>query len=205
MKHELIKSNNQYSKERVSINEATIKSIVPGLNKFVKGACENCGSLTHQKRDCFERPRAKGAKFTGKNLANNEFIQEKKLNFEAAHDYWNGYDPSTQLKLLEEFKKIEEEKLNFKLEKLKQLENLTENSSENYLKLKQELEKLKEDDEEILIDDILTEKDKINLKQNETLSKNKIEINESKKIIELESFVREMNDKNKNLKVSFIY
>ena len=34
--------------------------------KFRKGACANCGSMTHKRLDCMERPRKIGAKFTGR-------------------------------------------------------------------------------------------------------------------------------------------
>merc|ERR1712050_53230 len=40
------------------------------------GACENCGSLDHKLKDCLERPRQLGAKFTGKQIAPDYKIQE---------------------------------------------------------------------------------------------------------------------------------
>jgi pre-mRNA-processing factor SLU7 len=40
--------------------------------KFRKGACENCGAMTHKTKDCFERPRKHGAKVTGKDIARDE-------------------------------------------------------------------------------------------------------------------------------------
>jgi pre-mRNA-processing factor SLU7 len=42
------------------------------LHLFFVGACENCGAMTHKKKDCMERPRKLGAKFTGKNIARDE-------------------------------------------------------------------------------------------------------------------------------------
>jgi pre-mRNA-processing factor SLU7 len=34
----------------------------PAATKFRKGACANCGAMTHKTSECTERPRAKGAK-----------------------------------------------------------------------------------------------------------------------------------------------
>mmetsp|Transcript_14551 Transcript_14551/g.24833 ORF Transcript_14551/g.24833 Transcript_14551/m.24833 type:complete len:158 (+) Transcript_14551:101-574(+) len=65
-------------------------------SKFRKGACTNCGAVTHKVKECTERPRKVGAKFTSKNLANDEYDTSKqgvKLNFERKRDRWNGYNP----------------------------------------------------------------------------------------------------------------
>ena len=45
--------------------------------RYRKGACENCGAITHKKKDCLERPRKVGAKFTGANFAPDEHMQPK--------------------------------------------------------------------------------------------------------------------------------
>eukprot|EP00955_Chlamydomonas_euryale_P105563 365647-Chlamydomonas_euryale.AAC.19 len=61
--------------------------------KFRKGACENCGSMSHKTKDCLERPRNKGAKYTNKNIAADDRVQELKLSsYEAKRDRWNGFD-----------------------------------------------------------------------------------------------------------------
>ncbi|KAI8055232.1 Pre-mRNA splicing Prp18-interacting factor-domain-containing protein [Syncephalis plumigaleata] len=94
--------------------------------KYRKGACENCGAITHKSRDCVERPRTKGAKWTGKNIKADEVIQEVSLDFEGKRDRWNGYNADDQLKLIEKFEKIEEER---KKRKAEELEQATENMS----------------------------------------------------------------------------
>ncbi|RMZ72152.1 cytoskeleton assembly control sla2 [Pyrenophora seminiperda CCB06] len=68
------------------------KKAGPAATKFRKGACENCGAMTHKKKDCLSRPRKAGAKFTGKNIEADEVIQHVQLGFDAKRDRWNGYD-----------------------------------------------------------------------------------------------------------------
>eukprot|EP01061_Rhynchopus_euleeides_P042472 TRINITY_DN7409_c0_g3_i1.p1 TRINITY_DN7409_c0_g3~~TRINITY_DN7409_c0_g3_i1.p1 ORF type:complete len:652 (+),score=312.38 TRINITY_DN7409_c0_g3_i1:80-2035(+) len=58
--------------------------------KFRKGACQNCGAMTHKKKDCVERPRKVGAKFTGKDIRPDEMVRDVNLSFEGKRDRWNG-------------------------------------------------------------------------------------------------------------------
>ncbi|KAI0785662.1 pre-mRNA-splicing factor SLU7 [Abortiporus biennis] len=79
----------------------------PAAKKYRKGACENCGAVTHKKQDCLERPRKRGAKFTGKDIAPDEVIQEVASGYDAKRDRWNGYDPSEHKKVYDEYAAIE--------------------------------------------------------------------------------------------------
>jgi len=83
---------------------------------YRKGACDNCGSITHQSKDCLERPRKIGAKFSGKCIAADDKIQELNLSsFEAKRDRWNGYDTKEYSKLVQINEKIGDQKRNNKL------------------------------------------------------------------------------------------
>ncbi|KAI0344678.1 pre-mRNA-splicing factor SLU7 [Trametopsis cervina] len=79
----------------------------PAAKKFRKGACENCGAMTHKKQDCLERPRKRGAKFTNSDIAPDEIIQEVAAGYDAKRDRWNGYDPSEHKKVYEEYEAVE--------------------------------------------------------------------------------------------------
>lgn len=90
------------------------------ITKFRKGACENCGAMTHKRRDCLERPRKVGAKFSGALIAYDEHILKNNTGgFDGKRDRWNGYDPSQHREIVEEYQKIEEAKRELKAEKLK--------------------------------------------------------------------------------------
>ncbi|RGP65481.1 pre-mrna-splicing factor slu7 [Fusarium sporotrichioides] len=80
----------------------------PAATKYRKGACENCGSMTHKKKDCLSRPRAKGAKWTGRDIQADEVIQEVKMGWDAKRDRWNGYDAKEYRNVVDEFNQMEE-------------------------------------------------------------------------------------------------
>ena len=76
--------------------------------KFRKGACENCGAMTHKKKDCVERPRKAGAAKTGKNIAADELIQaDVDLNYDGKRDRYNGFDASDYSRVVDRFDKAE--------------------------------------------------------------------------------------------------
>jgi pre-mRNA-processing factor SLU7 len=78
---------------RLPITIHTEKGITSGIGvyKYRKGACDNCGSMTHTIKECCERPRKRGAKFSGKDFKPDEFIYEVPLDYEGKRDRWNGY------------------------------------------------------------------------------------------------------------------
>mmetsp|Transcript_9614 Transcript_9614/g.11072 ORF Transcript_9614/g.11072 Transcript_9614/m.11072 type:complete len:592 (-) Transcript_9614:159-1934(-) len=81
--------------------------------RYRKGACKNCGAMTHKEKDCLERPRStkKSAWKTGKTFARDEVKQQNfNLSYDASRDRWNGYDANQQLKKIELYNKAEEER-----------------------------------------------------------------------------------------------
>ena len=55
----------------------------PAATKYRKGACQNCGAMTHTAKDCLERPRKLGAKYTGKDIQADEIIRSFDQSFES--------------------------------------------------------------------------------------------------------------------------
>ena len=84
------------------------KKLGPAATKFRKGACENCGAMTHKKKDCLSRPRKQGAKYTGKNIEADEVVQDMQLGWDAKRDRWNGYDATDFNERVEEYNELEE-------------------------------------------------------------------------------------------------
>ncbi|KAJ3287412.1 mRNA splicing protein [Borealophlyctis nickersoniae] len=92
----------------------------PAATKFRKGACENCGAMTHKTKDCLERPRKTGAKWTGKDIQADEMVQDFELGFEAKRDRWNGYDPQEHVRLIEEWEVIDEKRRQIREQQVKE-------------------------------------------------------------------------------------
>lgn len=131
LKHQKAIQSKQYEKNWYQRGETQ----GPAATKWRKGACENCGAMTHDAKvcgaairglklispslqACVERPRKLGARWTNKEIRADEVVQEVSLDFEGKRDRWNGYDPSMHTLLLEQFEKTEEEKRKRKEEML---------------------------------------------------------------------------------------
>ncbi|KAJ2344270.1 mRNA splicing protein, partial [Coemansia sp. RSA 2618] len=76
--------------------------------KFRKGACDNCGAMSHKTKDCMERPRKKGAKWTGRDMMADEAVETVDLSYDAKRDMWNGYDATQHKDLMQDWELIEE-------------------------------------------------------------------------------------------------
>ena len=62
----------------------------------------SCGAMTHKTKDCVERPRKTGAKWTKTEIAPDEKIQELQLEtFDAKKDRWNGYDTAEYARVID--------------------------------------------------------------------------------------------------------
>jgi pre-mRNA-processing factor SLU7 len=83
------------------------KKVGPAATKFRKGACENCGALTHKVKDCLQRKRKNGARWTGRDIAADERVGDVKLGWDAKRDRWNGYDAQEYDKVVEEYNELE--------------------------------------------------------------------------------------------------
>jgi len=112
--------------------------------KYRKGACENCGAITHKTKDCMERPRQKGAKLTGKFIAPDEKIEEVELKtFDGKRDRWNGYDGSDYARVVDKFEKVE--KLRKEMKKKAELEKKFNSADGEIVPSKPEVDEAKHD------------------------------------------------------------
>lgn len=91
------------------------------ITKFRKGACTNCGSMTHNAKMCMDRPRKVTAKLANLTYGDDEEVQNMdNLTYEAKHDRWNGYNPEMYKEVIQNFNKEEEERRRIKEQQLEQ-------------------------------------------------------------------------------------
>ncbi|EOA18098.1 hypothetical protein CARUB_v10006554mg [Capsella rubella] len=97
---------------------------------YRKGACINCGAMTHDVKTCMDRPRKIGAKYTNKHIAPDEKIETFELDYDGKRDRWNGYDPSSYRHVVALYEaKYEARKKHLKEQKLKKLEEKNGNKN----------------------------------------------------------------------------
>lgn len=96
-------------------------------DRYRKGACENCGAMTHTAKSCMERPRKLGAKWSDKHIAPDEKIETFELDYDGKRDRWNGFDPSTYARVIERYEARDEARRKYLKEQ--QLKNLEEKNN----------------------------------------------------------------------------
>ena len=58
---------------------------------------------------CSQRPRKLGAKFTGKDIRPDEFVQPLlEFDYDGKRDRWNGYNPDWHQEIVDEYARVEE-------------------------------------------------------------------------------------------------
>ena len=78
--------------------------------KYRKGSCKNCGSMTHKAKECLDRPRKKGAKWTGENIQPDEYLDQAKLDFDGKRDRWGNYDPEEYQNVVDNYEELEKKR-----------------------------------------------------------------------------------------------
>ncbi|WFD29852.1 mRNA splicing protein [Malassezia sp. CBS 17886] len=121
----------------------------PASTKFRKGACENCGALSHKTKDCLERPRKRGAKWSGKDIRPDEVVQDlsgKEFNYDAKRDRWNGYDPATHKEVVNKYEAIEAERRRLREEEIDNQTSTDLNAARKLAKREKRAESEHDDD-----------------------------------------------------------
>ena len=113
----------------------------PAATAFRKGACTNCGAMTHKAKDCVERPRKKGAKYSNKDIKQDEMVVEMAFDYAGKRDHWAQYDPSDHTTRIEAYER--EMEIRLKQHKQEQMAKLAAKEHERNKKDEEKKKKKK--------------------------------------------------------------
>ncbi|GIZ38098.1 hypothetical protein CKM354_000152200 [Cercospora kikuchii] len=109
LEHQRLQNDSQKEKDSLAAaqwyNRGAVKG--PAATKYRKGACQNCGSMSHKEKDCLQRKRKKGARWTGKDIQADEVVCKVELGWDAKRDRWNGFDASEYKEVIEDYEAVE--------------------------------------------------------------------------------------------------
>lgn len=103
--------------------------------------------MTHSAKDCLERPRKRGAKWTGMDIAADEYlhVNNGEESFDSKRDRWDGYDPTDHKAVVERHQLYEDARRKLREEQIDSTTDLK--AVEKVAKTKGSKRKAKDDDE----------------------------------------------------------
>lgn len=114
-----LKHQKRFRKEHTVVFDGLHTTMKKGFThratKFRKGACKNCGAMTHDAKSCVEAPRKLGAWKTNKNIKPDEILPQKlTLSWDGKRDRYSGYDADAHKLTIARFNAAEAERRKFK-------------------------------------------------------------------------------------------
>jgi len=106
-----------FAQKAAQLKAVKLQAATERVVSFRKGACANCGAMTHQKKDCVERPRSmkKSAKSTGLDIAADDVTLSLQsygnVSYSAKRDAWQGYDADEYKETISKFDRIEAQRI----------------------------------------------------------------------------------------------
>ncbi|KAG9445650.1 hypothetical protein H6P81_011778 [Aristolochia fimbriata] len=126
-------------------------------DKYRKGACENCGAMTHDSKSCMDRPRKLGAKWTNMHIAPDEKIETFELDYDGKRDRWNGYDSAAYARVIERYEARDGARRKYlKEQQLKKLEEKNNNQNGE----EEEVSDEEDDDDALKVDEAKVDESK---------------------------------------------
>lgn len=121
--------------------------------------------MTHQAKDCLERPRKKGAWKTGKDIAPDEVLPSQlNLSWDGKRDRWNGFKPEEYKRTLELYDEAEAERRKYKVEKLNE-KFMTEPDNNNVRFSNSVINKMKLKPASLVGEDNIEQKEELEMKE----------------------------------------